>query len=104
MSPPMTSSLDLAASVCALPRPLMFLETAAFLDIMRVPFRHELQVDIVDSAAALVDDLAATPKRIWVVSTSNVLQEFQANREAAAGTRYSHLQRNPIHPTFVTPR
>ena len=104
MSPPMTSSLDLAASVCALPRPLMFLDTAAILDIMRVPFRHELQVDIVDSAAALVDDLAATPKRMWVVSTSNVLQEFQANREAVLqelGTRISNVTQSILRLSRV---
>jgi len=50
------ASIELAASVCACPQPVIFLDTSAILDILRVPFRHELQVDIVDSAAALVED------------------------------------------------
>lgn len=89
-----TSSLELVESICALPRPLMFLDTAGILDILRVPFRPELQVDIINSAAALVEDLSVAPRRIWVVSTANVAQEFYARREGVLqelSTRMSNL-------------
>lgn len=59
---------------------MLFLDTAAILDISRVPYRQELQADILDSAIALVDDLLASPRRVWVATTGNVLQEFQAHR------------------------
>jgi hypothetical protein len=71
---------DLAAAVIAQPCPLLFLDTAAILDILRVPFRHELQVDIVDSAAAIVDEVLADPRRMWLVTSANVMQELDGRR------------------------
>jgi hypothetical protein len=82
MHTPMTSALDVVGAVCASPCPVIFLDTAAILDVLRVPFRHELQVDILDAAAALIDDSAAAPRRVWAISTWNVMQELQANRQA----------------------
>src|ERR1039457_4142893 len=72
---------DLAAAVMAQPCPLLFLDTAAILDILRVPFRHELQVDIVDSAATIVDEALADPRRVWLVTSANVVQEFEGRRD-----------------------
>ena len=63
------------------PCPLLFLDTAAILDILRVPFRHELQVDIVDSAATIVDEALADPRRVWLVTSANVVQEFEGRRD-----------------------
>lgn len=71
---------DLAAAAVAQPCPLLFLDTAAILDILRVPFRHGLQVDIVDSAATLVDEALADPRRVWLVTSANVIQEFEGRR------------------------
>jgi hypothetical protein len=71
---------DLAAAVVAQPCPLLFLDTAAILDILRVPFRHELQVDIVDSAATLIDEALADPRRVWLVTSANVIQELEGRR------------------------
>ena len=72
---------DLASAVIAHPCPLLFLDTAAILDILRVPFRHELQVDIVDSAATIVDEALADPRRVWLVTSANVVQEFEGRRD-----------------------
>src|ERR1039457_1412502 len=80
MPAPMASA-DLAAAIIAQPCPLLFLDTAAILDILRVPFRIELQVDIVDSAASIVDDVLADPRRIWLVTTANVMHEFAGRRD-----------------------
>jgi hypothetical protein len=71
---------DLAAAAVAQACPLLFLDTAAILDILRVPFRHELQVDIVESAATLVDEALADPRRVWLVTSANVIQEFEGRR------------------------
>jgi hypothetical protein len=78
------SCTDLAAAVAARPCPLLFLDTAAILDILRVPFRHELQVDIVDSAATIVDEALAEPRRVWLVTSANIMQEFDARRSYVA--------------------
>jgi hypothetical protein len=78
------SLADLAAAVVAQPCPLLFLDTAAILDILRVPFRHELQVDIVDSAATIVDEALADPRRVWLVTSANVIQEFEGRRTYVA--------------------
>jgi hypothetical protein len=80
MPAPMASA-DLAAAIIAQPCPLLFLDTAAILDFLRVPFRIELQVDIVDSAASIVDDVLADPRRIWLVTTANVMHEFAGRRD-----------------------
>lgn len=72
---------DLTAAVVAQPAPVVFLDTAAILDVLRVPFRHELQADIIDSAAAVVNDARADPKRIWLVATGNVIQELGDRRQ-----------------------
>lgn len=75
------SSEDLAATIAANPRPILFLDTAAILDVCRVPYRPELQADIVGSVAALNEDVAAEPRRVWVLTSANVLKEFQTNRD-----------------------
>jgi len=76
------SSIEFAAEVAERPRPLLFLDTAAILDILRVPFRRGLQVDIIKSAAATIDDVIADPRRIWIVTSANVIAEFQDNRDS----------------------
>jgi hypothetical protein len=71
---------DLAAELVAQPCPLLFLDTAAILDILRVPFRHELQVDIIESAATIVEEALADPRQVWLVTSANVMQEFEGRR------------------------
>jgi len=75
------SCAGLASAVLAQPCPLIFLDTAAILDILRVPFRHELQVDIVGSAVGIVDDAVTDPRRVWLVTSANVIHEFDDSRQ-----------------------
>jgi hypothetical protein len=42
------SCADLASAVLAQPCPLVFLDTAAILDILRVPFRHDWRLAVSD--------------------------------------------------------
>lgn len=77
-----TSARDLATSILAVPRPVVFFDTAGLLDVLRVPFRQELQVDILASAIRFVEDVRVIPRRVWLVCTENVVKEFQANRES----------------------
>ncbi len=86
------SSGQLVASVLACPRPLLFLDTAAILDVIRVPLRHELQPDIVTAAATIVRDARSGPRQVWAVSTANVLQEFGAARTRAAAELMAHMK------------
>jgi hypothetical protein len=78
------SCASLAVAMVAKPSALLFLDTAAILDILRVPFRHELQVDIIDSAATIVDEALAEPRRVWLVTSANVIQEFEGRRTHVA--------------------
>lgn len=82
MTPPIISSDDLADMVAAHHFPLIFLDTAAILDILRAPYRNTVQSDIIESAVATIEESIAIPKRIWAVTTANVLQEFRANRDS----------------------
>ena len=67
-------------AMLAQPSPALFLDTASILDILRVPFRKELQVDIIESAASFVDDALADPRRVWLVTSDNVIQELGRHR------------------------
>jgi hypothetical protein len=82
MLPSIVSSADLAAAVVKEQLPLIFLDTAAILDILRVPYRRNVQFDIIESAAVIIGDSFADPRRLWAVTTANVFQEFQEHREA----------------------
>jgi hypothetical protein len=75
---------DLASAMVEQPQPLLFLDTAAILDILRLPFRHELQVDILDSALTIVDEALANPRKVWLITTANVMQEFEGRRHDVA--------------------
>jgi hypothetical protein len=82
MLPPIVSSDDLAVTVAARQFPLIFLDTAAILDILRVPYRQNVQFEILESAVAIVDDSVSDSRRVWAVTTTaNVIQEFQTHRE-----------------------
>src|SRR5207244_2772327 len=53
--------------------------------------------DMMESAAAMIDDVVANPRRIWIVTSGNVIQEFQAHRESVQqelGTRISNLSQS----------
>jgi hypothetical protein len=80
MPEPLTCA-DLAAAVVEQPVPVVFLDTAAILDVLRVPFRHELQADVVESAVSVANDALTDLRRVWLITTANVLQELENRRE-----------------------
>ena len=68
------SCAALAAAVVKEPAPVVFLDTAAILDVLRVPFRHGLQTDIFDSALSVTTGASADPKRVWLITSANVVR------------------------------
>jgi hypothetical protein len=82
---------DLAIKIALAPAPIVFLDTAAILDILRVPFKG-LQTDIAKSALAVVDQTLMVPRGIWLVSSSNVMLEFDQNRERVRDAMADHLR------------
>lgn len=85
------SSRELAAVICALPRPVLFFDTAALLDVLRVPFRQELQMGILESAVSLVSQASDDSREVWLVSTSGVLQEFRSHCHAIGQELAAHV-------------
>lgn len=81
MPEPVRSASTIVDSLSATPLPMIFLDTAAILDILRVPFRREIQVNLIESAAALVEDLSTASADVYLASTSTVWGELQSNRE-----------------------
>lgn len=47
-----------------------------------MPYRHNLQFEIIESAVAIIEDSIASPRRVWAVTTANVIQEFQTHRDS----------------------
>lgn len=83
---------DLAAVIVADPCPLLFLDTAAVLDVLRVAYRFELQSDLVASAGELIEGTLRQERRVWLVTTSNVIREYSENRDSVAGELESRLR------------
>jgi hypothetical protein len=90
-SPPAVA--DLAAAIIAEPAPIVFLDTAAILDILRASFRHEIKANVVESAVDLTEASLATPKRLWLVAPDIVMGEFDNHREKVKKEMVSHLKR-----------
>jgi hypothetical protein len=80
MGEPLTCAA-LAAAVLEQPAPVIFLDTAAILDVLRVPFRHGLQTDIFDSALSVTVDASADPKKVWLITSANVVRELETRRQ-----------------------
>jgi len=78
-SPPAVA--DLAAAIIAEPAPIVFLDAAAILDILRASFRHEIKANVVESAVDLTEASVATPKRLWLVAPDIVMGEFDNHHE-----------------------
>ena len=91
MPEPLTCA-GLAAAVVAQPVPVMFLDTAAVLDVFRVPFRHELHPDIIESAVAAVNEAASEPRSLWLLTTANVVQEIGGHRERVRQELVAHVE------------
>jgi hypothetical protein len=91
MPQPLTCA-SLAAAVVAHPAPLVFLDSAAVLDVLRVPFRRDSQVDVIDSAVAIVNDAESEPRRVWSVTTANVVQEIETHRESVRQELIGHIK------------
>lgn len=105
MPEPVTCT-DLIAAVVAHPVPVIFLDTAAILDVLRVPFRHELQADIIHSAVSAVSDAAVEPKLVWLVTTANVVREIEGRRESVTQELTAHIQslRSSMHRVMSVAR
>jgi len=91
MPQPLTCA-DLVEAVVAQPAPLLFLDSAAILDVLRIPFRHELQADVLDSALEVVNEAAGEPRRIWLVTTANVVQEIEGHRESVRQELFAYIR------------
>ncbi len=49
------------------PAPLLLLDTCTFLDIIRVPYRENIQVNIIKAAMALISrSQSKVPDHIWL--------------------------------------
>ncbi len=84
---------DVAAMLVQRPCPLIFLDTAAILDIVRVPLRPELPAGILTAAGSVIEQADFTPRRMWLVTSSNVQVEFERHRDSET----ANLSRSIIH-------
>ncbi len=58
------------------PAPVIFLDTAAILDVARVPYREDLDLKLISCA----EKLSSGANQAWVVTTGNVVRELNDNR------------------------
>ena len=84
------TSAEVAARILANRAPVVFLDTAAILDVLRVPFRDDIQADVVEYSTR-----AATLARssgLWLVSSESVAVELEGNRLKVNSELASTLQ------------
>ncbi len=70
---------ELASEIANRPCPLLFLDTCSILDVLRVPIRRELQIEILNAVATMTKFCDSTPRRIWLVTSALVISEFETN-------------------------
>jgi hypothetical protein len=72
--------LDITNKINANPAPLLLLDTCTFLDIIRVPNRNNIQVNVVEAAMTLIARAKSkSPKDIWLVICDIVREEWDSN-------------------------
>lgn len=67
---------DAATKIICNPAPLLLLDTCAVLDIMRAPFRAEIQGNVIPSAINLIKAAQSNPRGLWLVASSLVCDEI----------------------------
>jgi len=69
--------IELTNQINAHPTPLLFLDTCAILDLIRVPYRDGLPLDMIDATKRLLLKAISQPPQLWVVIADQVEKEWQ---------------------------
>jgi hypothetical protein len=59
--------------------PVLFLDTCILLDVLRTPIRENLDVATIELAQRFCDLSNTTPRRLWLVTSETVLNEWHEN-------------------------
>lgn len=78
MTPSLDAGSEVVDRIIAAAAPVLFLDTASILDVARVPVREDLNLDILVRAAQLSGSLET--RSAWLLTTPNVIREFNSNR------------------------
>lgn len=89
---PAETSEELAKAIMALPCPVIFLDTAALLDLLRAPYRSDVDEAVLASCVDLVEDLTTNPRKVWVVITDAVVHEVQDNLERVSNELKNNIR------------
>lgn len=79
----LASAEQLADRIVSSPRAVLFLDTAAFFDVLRAAYRDSVPTSVVAAAADLVRLATLAPPEIWVTTTGIVGRELIQNRKGS---------------------
>lgn len=76
--------IELTNQINAHPTPLLFLDTCAILDLIRVPYRDGLPLDMIDATKRLLLKATSQPPQLWVVVADQVETEWRKHQTKAS--------------------
>lgn len=84
---------DAAAAICSEPVPILFLDTCALLDILRVAStQYKIPDRIVPAARQILLRVNSTPRTLWLVGAEMVNVEWNDNRENVLNQISNHIE------------
>jgi hypothetical protein len=83
---------DAAAAICGEAVPVLFLDTCAILDILRVAStRYKIPDRIVPAARQILSRVNSTPRTLWLVGAEMVNVEWNDNRQIVLDQISNHI-------------
>ncbi|RKZ93071.1 MAG: hypothetical protein DRR19_02345 [Candidatus Parabeggiatoa sp. nov. 1] len=75
------------------PAPILFLDTCAFLDIMRVPFRDEISFNIIAAAHEILSKAEASKPALCIVIIELIEEEWLENTDRVLTELENHIKK-----------
>lgn len=88
--------LNAVNSIMASTAPVLFLDTCAVLDVIRMPQRESIQNAVVSVTNEIVLKASREPKQLWIVAATLVINESNEKLEAVEEDLVQHVKKVDI--------
>jgi hypothetical protein len=75
------------------PAPLLLVDTCTFLDVIRVPYRENIQINMIDTTMTLISRAKLNPPSLWLVSCDIVKAEWESNANEVCNELKMHISK-----------
>ena len=85
--------LNAVNSITASTAPVLFLDTCAVLDVIRMPQRESIQNAVVSVTNEMVSKASRNPKQLWIVAATMVINELNEKLETVEEDLVQHVKK-----------